>query len=72
MMHPLEAQALGYKTYPEFRMEDESTYTHLCEDAYTHFTSCPAVMNYYCWVPKYGLITIKRNALGGKYAVPTA
>lgn len=69
IMHPLVAQALGLTRYDEFRIEDESTYTRLCEDAHTYFVQNPALVKYYCWVPQYGAIYVHRSALGGKYAI---
>lgn len=69
VINPLVAQSMGFKCYREFDINDESTYARLCEDAYRYFIDNPAIIRYYCWIPIYGIIFIKRNWLGGNYAV---
>ena len=67
--HPSVAEFFGYRRYDEFRIEDESTYTRLCEDAYRYFIENPAAEYYRCWVPQFKAIHVHREALDGIYAV---
>lgn len=63
-VEPLQvAEALGYTTYPEFRVDDKSTYSRLRADAERYCSELPAINGYPCWIPEAGLVRLRPNLM---------
>lgn len=58
-VEPLQvAEVLGYKPYPEFHVDDKSTYCRLRADAEQYYSELPAINGYPCWIQEAGMVRI--------------
>ena len=52
------AEAQGVKCYPEFRVDDPSTYGELLADALAYVGKNPCINGYACWIPEAGIVRV--------------